>query len=283
VPERLLIDELRVRQIVLNLVANAAKFTERGHIRVDVAWRPDVLDVGVEDTGSGIEPEACDRVFEEFEFGSPAAARAGGSGLGLSVSRRLARLMGGDLILASTTVGAGTRFLLTVPATAVAPLAEPATVVAAGVAEPAAPFAAIAAAPVAAGWKPAILVCDDSPDIRQLLSVVLDRAGAEAILAPTGEDAVACAAMRRPDAVLLDLDLPGMSGVAVAEHLRTAGYDGPVIAVTGGGDDLTSASLRDQGFTDIVHKPTPGSVLVEVLAGHLPQWMPRRHRAGQAR
>ena len=131
VPERLLIDELRVRQIVLNLVANAAKFTERGHIRVDVAWRPDVLDVGVEDTGSGIEPEACDRVFEEFEFGSPAAARAGGSGLGLSVSRRLARLMGGDLILASTTVGAGTRFLLTVPATAVAPLAEPATVVAA--------------------------------------------------------------------------------------------------------------------------------------------------------
>jgi signal transduction histidine kinase/CheY-like chemotaxis protein len=292
VPERLLIDELRVRQIVLNLVANAAKFTERGHIRVDVAWRPDVLDVAVEDTGSGIEPEACDRVFEEFEFGSPAAARAGGSGLGLSVSRRLARLMGGDLILASTTVGAGTRFLLTVPATAVAPLAEPATLVAAAgsaaagaatVGEPAPPFAAIAHAAVAAGWKPAILVCDDSPDIRQLLSVVLDRAGAEAILAPTGEDAVASAATRRPDAVLLDLGLPGMSGVAVAEHLRTAGYDGPVIAVTGGGDDLTATSLRDQGFTDIVHKPTPGSVLVEVLAGHLPQWMPRRHRAGQAR
>jgi DNA-binding response OmpR family regulator len=136
---------------------------------------------------------------------------------------------------------------------------------------------------MAAGWKPAILVCDDSPDIRQLLSVVLDRAGAEAILAPTGEDAVASAATRRPDAVLLDLGLPGMSGVAVAEHLRTAGYDGPVIAVTGGGDDLTSTSLRDQGFTDIVHKPTPGSVLVDVLAGHLPQWLPRRHRAGQAR
>ena len=291
VPERLLIDELRVRQIVLNLVANAAKFTERGHIRVDVAWRPDVLDVGVEDTGSGIEPEACDRVFEEFEFGSPAAARAGGSGLGLSVSRRLARLMGGDSDprlddgrrrhpLPADRAGDGRR----APRRAGHPRAaagSPAAV-AATVAEPP-PFAAIAAAPVAAGWKPAILVCDDSPDIRQLLSVVLDRAGAEAILAPTGEDAVASAATRRPDAVLLDLGLPGMSGVAVAEHLRTAGYDGPVIAVTGGGDDLTAASLRDQGFTDIVHKPTPGSVLVEVLAGHLPQWMPRRHRAGQAR
>jgi DNA-binding response OmpR family regulator len=134
-----------------------------------------------------------------------------------------------------------------------------------------------------ADWKPCILVCDDSPDIRQLLSVVLDRAGAETVLAPTGEDALAALATRRPDAVLLDLDLPGMSGLDVAEHLRHAHYDGPVIAVTGGGYDLTPAILREQGFSDIVHKPTPGSVLVEVLAGHLPQWTPRRHRAGQAR
>ena len=136
VPERLLIDELRVRQIVLNLVANAAKFTEQGHIRLDVAWRADTLRIAVEDTGPGIEPEAIDRVFEEFEFGSPAAARAGGSGLGLSVSRRLARLMGGDLVLASTTVGAGTRFVLTVPARAVAPLSNPAAQAAADAATP---------------------------------------------------------------------------------------------------------------------------------------------------
>ncbi len=112
---------------------------------------------------------------------------------------------------------------------------------------------------------------------------MLERAGAEALMAPTGEDAVAALAARRPDAVLLDLDLPGMSGLEVAEHLRAAGYEGPVIAVTGGGDDLTPATLREQGFTDIVHKPTPGSVLVDVLAGHLPHWTPRRHRAGQAR
>ena len=102
-------------------------------------------------------------------------------------------------------------------------------------------------------------------------------------IAYDGPTALELAEAKRPRAVLLDLGLPGMSGVAVAAHLRAAGYDGPVIAVTGGGDDLTAASLRDQGFTDIVHKPTPGSVLVEVLAGHLPHWMPRRHRAGQAR
>ena len=292
VPERLLIDELRVRQIVLNLVANAAKFTERGHIRVDVAWRPDVLDVGVEDTGSGIEPEACDRVFEEFEFGSPAAARAGGSGLGLSVSRRLARLMGGDLILASTTVGAGTRFLLTVPATAVAPLAEPAAVVAAQDRR---------RPPRRRSPNPPHRLPRSPPrpsppaGSRRSSSATTPRTSASCCrwssIGPgprpswrrPARTPSPRAASRRPDAVLLDLGLPGMSGVAVAEHLRTAGYDGPVIAVTGGGDDLTPASLRDQGFTDIVHKPTPGSVLVEVLAGHLPQWMPRRHRAGQAR
>ena len=297
VPERLLIDELRIRQIVLNLVANAAKFTERGHIRIEVAWRPDVLDVAVEDTGSGIEPEFRDLVFEEFEFGSPAAARAGGSGLGLNVSRRLARVMGGDLVLASTTVGVGTRFLLTVPAAPAAGFVEPAAggppaggptadvvpPVAAAVAERVTEPPPVAAAPAAGNWRPAILVCDDSPDIRQLLTVVLERAGAEVLLASTGEDALASIPARRPDAVLLDLSLPGMSGMAVADHLRTAGYDGPVIAVTGGGDDLTPATLREHGFSDIVHKPTPGSVLVEVLAGHLPQWTPRRHRAGQAR
>jgi signal transduction histidine kinase/CheY-like chemotaxis protein len=299
VPDRLLIDELRVRQIVLNLVANAAKFTEQGHIRIDVGWRANVLEIVVEDTGPGIEPEACDRVFEEFEFGSAAAARAGGSGLGLSVSRRLARLMGGDLVLASTTPGAGTSFLLTVPASA-GGIAEPmAAISAAGQPphgaspgeDPGPALTAGAGATAAPGvppvpeadWRPAILVCDDSPDIRQLLSVVLERAGAEALMAPTGEDALATLAARRPDAVLLDLDLPGMSGLEVAAHLRTAGYDGPVIAVTGGGDELTPAALREQGFTDIVHKPTPGSVLVDVLAGHLPHWTPRRHRAGQAR
>jgi len=209
--------------------------------------------------------------------------------------------MGGDLVLASTTVGVGTRFLLTVPAAAAAGFAEPAAFVSTGGPGTGVPAAGLATAPVAAaaeraaepaataaaqagvGWKPAIMVCDDSPDIRQLLSVVLDRAGADVILAPTGEDAVAAVPARRPDAVLLDLSLPGMSGMAVADHLRATGYDGPVIAVTGGGDDLTPATLREHGFSDIVHKPTPGSVLVEVLARHLPQWTPRRHRAGQAR
>ena len=277
---------------MLNLVANAAKFTERGHIRVDVAWRPAVLDIGVEDTGPGIEPEACDRVFEEFEFGSPTAARAGGSGLGLSVSRRLARLMGGDLILASTTVGAGTRFLLTVPATAVAPLAEPAS----GTRRPRAACRAIPSAsatpspratprlPVAADWKPAILVCDDSPGHppaavggprsgRRRGHHGADRRGRRRRPWPRGGP-TRCSSISA---------CPGMSGLAVADHLRASGYDGPVIAVTGGGDELTPAALREQGFTDIVHKPTPGSVLVDVLAGHLPQWTPRRHRAGQAR
>jgi signal transduction histidine kinase/CheY-like chemotaxis protein len=286
VPARLVIDELRIRQIVLNLVANAAKFTERGHIRVDVSWAADRLAIAVEDTGPGIEPEARDRVFEEFEYGSPAAARAGGSGLGLSVSRRLARLMGGDLVLASTTVGKGTRFVLEIPTKAVPEVTRaPAGVPTPEIASP--PAAAEPAPSVATtmpdDWKPVILVCDDSPDIRQLMTVVLERAGAVPALAPTGEDAVALFAERRPDAVLLDLDLPGMTGFEVAEHLRGQGFAGPVIAVTGGGDELSAGALREQGFSTIIHKPTPGSAVVETLATQLPDWRPRRHRTGQPR
>jgi signal transduction histidine kinase/CheY-like chemotaxis protein len=317
VPERLLLDELRVRQIVLNLVANAAKFTERGHIRLDAAWVAGRLTIGVEDTGPGIEVAARERIFEEFEFGSPVAARAGGTGLGLSVSRRLARMMGGELMLAQTTLGQGSRFVLTIPAERVAdaPAPGPAPLAAlhgapiAASAADASAFAASAPTGVPVGsdapdpgidearpaaapsptadapdeWTPVILVCDDSPDIRQLLGVVLERAGAEPQMAPTGEDAIAAVARERPDAVLLDLGLPGMSGLAVVETLRAAGYDGPVIAVTGGGEEFTPATLHESGFSDIIHKPTPGSVLVEVVSGHLPAWTPRRSRAGLGR
>jgi signal transduction histidine kinase len=285
VPEWLMLDELRVRQIVINLVANAAKFTERGQIRIEAAWAADRLGLAVEDTGPGIAPESRERVFEEFEYGSPSAARAGGSGLGLSVSRRLARMMGGDLVLESTVLGKGSRFLLSIPAPVAAeqPAQAPAPI---PVASPNTPVA-VAGRPVGTArsgdWKPLILVCDDSPDIRQLLSVVLDRAGAVPYPVPTGADALAAVARQAPDAVLLDLGLPDMSGLDVVSRLRASGYAGPVIAATGGGDDLTPATLRERGFSDIVHKPTPGSVLVDVVSSHLPAWVPRRHRTSQAR
>jgi signal transduction histidine kinase/CheY-like chemotaxis protein len=291
VPEWLMLDELRVRQIVINLVANAAKFTEGGRIAIDATWVAGRLGLAVEDTGSGIEPEARERIFEEFEYGSPTAARAGGSGLGLSVSRRLARMMGGDLVLDRTAIGEGSRFLLTIPAPVATEQPQPAPIaptVAAPVAAPApsAP-AAIAGRPVgsarSADWQPRILVCDDSPDIRQLLSVVLDRAGAAAEPVQTGADAIAAVARHAPDAVLLDLGLPDMSGLDVVTRLRASGYAGPIIAATGGGDDLTPATLRERGFSDIVHKPTPGSVLIDVVSSHLPGWTPRRHRVSQAR
>lgn len=285
VPEWLMIDELRVRQIVINLVANAAKFTERGRIRIDATWVADRLGLAVEDTGTGIEPESREKVFEEFEFGSPSAARAGGSGLGLSVSRRLARMMGGDLVLEWTAMGEGSRFLLTIPA--LVPTEVPAPVAAAvpppAPAAPAATAARQSGSVRAADWQPRILVCDDSPDIRQLLTVVLDRAGAVAEPVPTGADAIAAVARHAPDAVLLDLGLPDMSGLDVVTRLRSSGYAGPIIAATGGGDDLTPAALRERGFSDIVHKPTPGSVLVDVVSSHLPTWTPRRHRVSQAR
>ena len=304
VPERLLIDELRVRQIVLNLVANAAKFTERGHIRLDAAWVPDRLTIGVEDTGPGIEVEARDRIFEEFEFGSPVAARAGGTGLGLSVSRRLARMMGGELLLGHTVIGQGSRFVLTVPA-------EPPVEAPAAAGGPAAPapiaasvsdatrFAATAptgvpvgtdaeaaadddAAPSRPDWTPLILVCDDSPDIRQLLAVVLDRAGAEPQMAPTGEDAIA--------AVAAPASRRGAARPRPPRHQRHRGRRAPArVRLRRAGDrgDRRRRGVRPRRRSAKRASPTsctsrrPARSSSTWSRATCPAWTPRRTRAGQ--
>ena len=269
VPDRVMADELRVRQVALNLVANAAKFTEHGRIQVMAAWQANRLTIAVEDTGPGIAPDALDRIFEEFEFGAPAAARAGGTGLGLSVSRRLARLMDGDLTVRSQ-VGAGSRFTLDVPAPASTAEMPPPP------GRGADPIAATAAGQSRlGGWVPSILICDDAEDIRQLFAVVLDRAGAHVVTAGDGAHAVETVAALAPDAVLLDLDLPGLNGIVAMERMRAGGYAGPIVAVTGGTDEHI-ASLRERGFTEVAHKPVPGMVLVDILAAHLPRWRPRR-------
>lgn len=260
VPPFLLLDALRVRQVLLNLLANAMKFTEAGSIHLAVAWHEGTLTMAVHDTGSGMAPDVLARVFDEFEIGHPRAVRAGGTGLGLSVSRRLARLMGGDLTAAATE-GVGSCFTLTVPAREVdAPPDE---------------SAGDEDAVEVDADGPLVLICDDIEDIRQLFAVVLASAGARVVTAVNGRDAVALAARLRPDAVLLDLDLPDQDGLITARQLRDAGYDGPVIAISGSGEDR-EATLRTHGFTDSARKPVSSALLTDLVARHVRHWRPRR-------
>lgn len=230
---------------------------------------------------------------------TPAAERVGGTGLGLSVSRRLARLMNGDLTVASE-VGVGSRFVLRVPCAAVeqhhvgfqrSVSEQPSDSTGDGLGASGSDDQGQAAADelisgpgatIDASSRhlptpaPAILVCDDSPDIRYLFTLVLEQLGARVTAVTDGGEAVQAAQTLAPDLVLLDLDLPTVSGLRALEMMRAAGFDRPVIAVTGAGDEHTSALLLERGFTDVVHKPMPVSRLVDVVSQHLPGWTPRR-------
>ena len=119
---------------------------------------------------------------------------------------------------------------------------------------------------------PVLIVCDDSDDIRQLFRLVLEQAGARVVTSADGDQAVAAVTRERPDAVLLDIDLPTVSGLEAMELMRKAGFEGPIIAVPGAGDQHTAALLLARGFTDVIHKPMPVSRLLDAVASHLPGW-----------
>jgi signal transduction histidine kinase len=112
---RMLVDEEKLRQIVINLLSNAVKFTERGTVRLQAQAANGSVAIAVADTGIGIAADKLDLIFEEFEQADASSTRAhGGTGLGLAIARRLARLMGGE-ITAESAPGAGSRFTLTLP------------------------------------------------------------------------------------------------------------------------------------------------------------------------
>jgi signal transduction histidine kinase len=109
------VDEEKLRQIVINLLSNAAKFTERGSIRLQASSSNGAVVIAVSDTGIGIPPDKLDVIFEEFEQVDASSTRVyGGTGLGLAIARRLARLLGGE-ITAESTLGCGSKFTLTLP------------------------------------------------------------------------------------------------------------------------------------------------------------------------
>jgi len=218
-------DQDKVKQIILNLLSNAAKFTHTGRVRLSVHREGAMIKVAVSDTGIGINKEALDRIFEEFQQADTSTTRQyGGTGLGLSISRSLARLLGGDLTAVSEP-GRGATFTLLVPnhfGDAAASLPEPArgqTKEAASVHQP--------------GGRNLVLVIDDDPDAVYLLQESLSHAY-EIVGAHGGVEGQKRARELHPRAILLDIMLPDKDGWQVLHDLkqdaRTA--DIPVILLT---------------------------------------------------
>jgi CheY-like chemotaxis protein/anti-sigma regulatory factor (Ser/Thr protein kinase) len=218
---------MRLRQIILNLLSNACKFTENGEVNLTVqrerAPCGDWLTFVVADTGIGMTSDQMAKVFEEFsQADSSTTRRYGGTGLGLAISRRLCHLMGGDITVDSTP-GAGSTFTVRLPAEA--PQAS---------AAPCAPVEPTVPAPGAARAGGKILVIDDEQTVRDLMRRFLAREGFDVVTAKDGEEGLALARGLHPALITLDVLMPGLDGWSVLQALKADPdlADIPVVMLT---------------------------------------------------
>ena len=254
-------DLTKVRQALLSLLRNACTFTRGGTVSLEVL-RTDPADADgvtflVHDTGIGLTPEQLDTVFDEFTQVDQSSTRAaGGSGLGLALSRRLCRLMGGD-VTATSRPGAGSTFAMHLPAAAPA----------------AAPAADGAGRLPAAGDTATVLVIDDDRTTRDLLERLLTREGMRVVTAAGGAEGLRLAEQLRPAAITLDVLMPSVDGWEVLSALKAAPdlADIPVILLTITDDRHLGYSL---GAADYLSKPLDRDRLLAVLAKHCPQASP---------
>jgi len=266
VPETICTDPLRLRQVLVNLVGNAIKFTEEGGVRVIIrgnrqhSW----LSVEVIDSGVGISPQKLDKLFQPFEQGEAGMARRyGGSGLGLALCKRFIEMLGGRLSVAST-LGEGSAFWFNLPTTLqegaqpadAAPAMSTDASVAKPVDEPALPPVPKTLVPLAGR----VLLAEDGPDNQRLIRHLLTGLGLEVDLVDNGKDAVDHALRARDDGrpydlIFMDMQMPVLDGYAATTQLRAAGYRWPIVALTAHAMHEDFGRCIDAGCDDYASKP----------------------------
>jgi signal transduction histidine kinase/CheY-like chemotaxis protein/purine-cytosine permease-like protein len=250
-------DEKRVRQILINLLGNAVKFTRQGEVGLRLRHAREMAHIEVHDTGPGMTAEELGRVFEPFARGSTAAGGAQGSGLGLTIAKMLTDLMGGEMT-AHSTPGQGTVFRLRLFLPELQGAAAP----------------AMAIAPARSGYagpRRRVLVVDNEEADRDLIARWLLPLGFEVTLATHGEDALgAVAAGLRPDAVFMDLAMPGIDGWETLRRLRALGLSpAPAMAVV-------SANAFDKGLDNDIGLPSRDFLVKPVRRDDLLDWLGQR-------
>ena len=252
-------DEAKLSQVLINLLGNAVKFTDRGSVALKVGTLPEnQYRFEVIDTGPGISEEDREEIFEAFTQ-ADAGMKSGGTGLGLSISQRLIELLGGKLELDST-VGQGSRFYFTVPLPpAKAEVLAPAEDQWANVVR------------LADGHAVTALVADDVVENRDVLSHLLTDIGVEVILAENGKEAVDQVKANPPDIVFMDIHMPEMDGPEAARRIwDELGKDAlKVVAVSASTLEHEAREYRELGFDDFVPKPFRAEQVYACLAKHL--------------
>jgi PAS domain S-box-containing protein len=272
-PARIKTDPLRLKQILLNLLGNAIKFTELGSVRLAVRFvprDPARIEIDVVDTGIGMSAAELSRLFRPFSQADSSTTRTfGGTGLGLTISKRFAQLLGGDVYVVESGAGRGTRFRIEIdpgsldgvamirPDIAAAPSSQPAD--------------NAAATPKLHGKR--ILLAEDGPDNQRLIKFLLTKAGAEVTLAENGRVAVSTAKEAWQcecpfDVILMDMQMPELDGYGAATELRSLGYVGPIIALTAHAMSGDREKCLAAGCDDYATKPIDRRRLLEQTAEH---------------
>ena len=243
-PRHVKVDDLRLRQVVQNLVGNAVKFTRQGTVRVRLSGGPAVdgsvpTRICVEDTGPGIAPEAVSRVFTAFAQARPRTDRAEGTGLGLAISKQFVDLMEGTLEVDSVP-GQGSTFTIELNL----PVAEQTTPTVAAPEVPACPAEALK-----------VLVVDDNEINLKVAVALITRLGHQVVMARDGEQALAAVAAHQPDVVFMDCHMPVMDGLEATRRLRATGDGRAVIALTASVYADDQKRCREAGMNYFVSKP----------------------------
>ena len=273
IPKAIQCDPTRLRQILINLIGNAIKFTEVGEVRLAVRltqcpsgepkMRFDVIDTGI-----GMTQEQVSKLFRPFtQADSSTTRKFGGTGLGLTISKRLARMMGGDITIGSTP-GQGSTFGLVVgtgPLEGVAMLDNPAEAAARRRQE------AKPSVTPAVKLNCRILLAEDGPDNQRLLCFILKKAGADVTVAENGQIACELALAANDQGnpfqvILMDMQMPVMDGYEATRQLRQAGHTGPIIALTANAMQGADQKCREAGCDDYLAKPIDKSRFLPVVA-----------------
>ncbi|MCG8618265.1 MAG: ATP-binding protein, partial [Desulfobacterales bacterium] len=266
-PDSLLLDKTRIKQVLTNLTDNALKFTEKGSVILRVeTLRPKKqtntlgLEISVQDTGIGIPEEKQALVFDSFEQENAGTSRKfGGTGLGLAISRQLVSLMGGKITV-TTSPGQGSLFTVHLPDVSINTTPVP---------DQAQQHLEISNVSFDRGR---VLVVDDREDIRFMVREILEKTGLEVIEAETGEDGIQLARTRQPDLIFMDIKLPGINGHVAAARLTAdeTTRQIPICLMTASVNQSTREDLSESGFACALIKPIVISDLLQVLVRFLP-------------
>jgi signal transduction histidine kinase/CheY-like chemotaxis protein len=267
-PKAIITDPTRLRQILLNLLGNAVKFTDDGIVCINVYYMPveGLMKFEVSDTGVGMSSQNLAKVFEPFSQAEKSTTRKfGGTGLGLSISKQLAEKMGGDIV-GESVPREGSTFTATI---SVGDIGEPELIY--EMDEISETLTNKPAKQERHRYKGNVLLAEDTPENQQLIQLQLNKSGVDVQLADNGREAVDAALDHEFDLILMDMQMPELNGIDAIRMLRHAGYGGPIVALTANTSQSDREECLEAGADDFLVKPIEFEKFFGVLDYYLAQ------------